>query len=478
MSEALAAIPNAARRKHSALPEPESVGSAEAAFELYARYLSSDHPLAASLGEALSRREDWRDRVRAVEEAHHGDAPSVLGAEGAQALFGKSMLLSASRAETYHQCRYRFFCRYGLGIQPLRRAELDGMEYGTVAHYVLEHIFSRCGSVESIAADREDTAAQVAALIEQYLQEELGGPQGKTDGFLYRLRAMKGSLIALAVNLAAELSGSQFQPVAYELKLGRGCPVEPKPVRTPEGMTGHLVGSIDRVDKYQSGGSTYLRVIDYKTGKKVFSLSDVLDGLNMQMIIYLSELCAAKEQRTPAGLLYCPAFSGCTDGDRAISDEALSGERDKALRRGGMVIEPQEHMPDQRPAEEGDLPMSRAMEQDLQGKYIPVTLLKSGKTAGMLSQQGRRTVISDNQFELIGKYVRHRLETMLENVEAGQLPPDPIVPSGYDPCEKCDYYSVCRYSGEQRITEKMDTQQALEAMAAELSLLDNGGEQQ
>lgn len=47
---------------------------------------------------------------------------------------------------------------------------------------------------------------------------------------------------------------------------------------------------MDRVDGYIRDGRLYLRVMDYKSGKKSFSLSDIWYGLNMQLIIYLYAL--------------------------------------------------------------------------------------------------------------------------------------------------------------------------------------------
>ena len=473
IDEVLACVPECRVLRHSDDIAPGQAGSAAAVFELLARKLGSGSPDAVSYAEALRRREDWRDRVAAVYETRSGDNPAPLGQESARRLFGSEMTLSASRAETFHQCRYRFFCRYGLGIKPLRRAELDGMEYGTVAHYVLEHIFSSQPDMSALASDPAGVSRNVAALIEEYLLSELGGEKGKTDGFLYRLRAMRGSLTALVVNLAGELSRSEFRPVAYELAIGKGCAVEPEPVTVPDGITGTVTGSIDRVDEYESDGRRYLRVIDYKTGRKTFRLSDVLAGLNMQMIIYLSELCGGGENAEPAGLLYCPAFSGFCDGDRDTDEAKLTLEREKSLRRGGIIVEPEECMPAGRPAEEGDLPVSRAMEQGLGGRYIPVTLLKSGKNAGMLSRQAGNSVIDSAQFGLVGRYVRHRLSRMLETVEQGDLPPDPVS-TGFSLCEKCDYYAVCRHTGEPRSIQRMDTAETLEIMAEELGEGGNG----
>lgn len=65
----------------------------------------------------------------------------------------------------------------------------------------------------------------------------------------------------------------------------------------PDGGTLQIKGSIDRVDRMERDGKAYLRVVDYKSGGKEFLLSDVLNGLNMQMLIYLMCLwqngCAA-----------------------------------------------------------------------------------------------------------------------------------------------------------------------------------------
>ncbi len=70
-------------------------------------------------------------------------------------------------------------------------------------------------------------------------------------------------------------------------------------------------GKIDRVDLMDRDGVRYLRVVDYKTGKKEFRLSDIVYGMNMQMLIYLAALCENGGKRygefQPAGVLYMPA---------------------------------------------------------------------------------------------------------------------------------------------------------------------------
>lgn len=56
----------------------------------------------------------------------------------------------------------------------------------------------------------------------------------------------------------------------------------------PSGGYINISGKVDRVDFATVDGEAYIRVIDYKSSGKIFAVSDVINGLNMQMLIYLS----------------------------------------------------------------------------------------------------------------------------------------------------------------------------------------------
>ena len=133
---------------------------------------------------------------------------------------------------------------------------------------------------------------------------------------------------------------------------------------------------MDRVDGYIRDGRLYLRVMDYKSGKKSFSLSDIWYGLNMQLIIYLYALHEEGLDRyrrllseelneiVPAGVLYVPVRDDIIDGDRAATEEELHSKREAALRRSGLLSE--------------DMSLLDAMEQGIEdkGRFIPIKLKK------------------------------------------------------------------------------------------------------
>ena len=69
----------------------------------------------------------------------------------------------------------------------------------------------------------------------------------------------------------------------------------PITVELPDGSTVWLEGRIDRIDILDDGDTSYVKVIDYKTGRQNLRLDEVYYGLSMQLILYLQ---AALQQST------------------------------------------------------------------------------------------------------------------------------------------------------------------------------------
>ena len=61
----------------------------------------------------------------------------------------------------------------------------------------------------------------------------------------------------------------------------------PIKLKLADGSLVSLTGIIDRVNVLKKDGEVYVRVVDYKTGAKEFSVSDAKEGLNLQLLIYL-----------------------------------------------------------------------------------------------------------------------------------------------------------------------------------------------
>jgi hypothetical protein len=127
------------------------------------------------------------------------------------------------------------------------------------------------------------------------------------------------------------------------------------------------------VDGWVHDGKLYLRVVDYKTGRKKFDLSDVWYGMGLQMLLYLFTL--EKNGRdiygmdiVPAGVLYVPARDAMLLLPPRLAPTRRSRrKRAAALRRSGLVLAQPEVL---EAMEHGDAP-----------RYIPVKF-KNGAPSG------------------------------------------------------------------------------------------------
>ena len=360
---------------------------------------------------------------------------SSLSPERAAALFGQQTRLSASRTEKYASCPYAFFLEYGLKAKPRRQESFAAPEIGTFVHAVLEQV---AGAVKEQGGFHAVTDDELLALtdeaVERYIQTELGGLQDRSPRFQYLFRRLSASARQVVLDMAGELRASKFEPLDFELNFAD--PSVLPPVRLSDGETVlTLTGIADRVDGWVHEGKLYLRVVDYKTGRKAFSLSDVYYGLGLQMLLYLFALGRVGESRyhmeiVPAGVLYHPARDVILNLSEDLPEEEIRKKRASELRRSGLVL---------------DAPgVLDAMDTGEKKQYVTL------RRAGLVSGKG----VDLAKAEDLGRLARHMENTLLgltRELRRGEIPARPIYRSANDSaCNYCDYGHVCHFTpGEQ-----------------------------
>jgi ATP-dependent helicase/nuclease subunit B len=235
-----------------------------------------------------------------------------LSDEAAKKLYGGHLTMSASRVDKYYSCRFAFFLQYGLKAKRRSAAGFDAPEAGTFMHYVLENVtrdLKEAGGFHGVTDEQCKTLTM--RHVKTYVDTMLSGFQDKSGRFRYLFHRLTRDALSIVTEMVRELDASDFVPMDFELEFSPGGDLPPATL-SGGGTDLALHGFVDRVDGWIHDGRLYLRVIDYKTGRKSFSLSDIYNGLGMQMLIYLFTLQkygAARYGReiVPAGVLYAPA---------------------------------------------------------------------------------------------------------------------------------------------------------------------------
>ncbi len=358
----------------------------------------SDSPLARRLLAAASAR---------------GGAES-LPAEDARMLYAGAHTLSASRLEQFNACPFKHFIRYGLKAADEKTYEEKAVDIGSFYHAALES-FVRTVQERSLDWHALDDAA-VDALMDELLPAVIAthnegifltSPRHRAALFLLVQTVQTG-----ARAIARQIRAGGFLPLGAECGFGPNEAFPPLPIETEAGEEAYLTGVIDRIDTAGLENTRYYRVVDYKTGARSFDFGELIDGLSLQLPLYLAAAAQAGQGR--AGLYYMTLQTPVPDDGEDPAQAAAD-----AFRLRGLTLSE------------------------------PRVLLASGAESGAgvlegVQGDGERFTGNIATGEQFGVLLGRALEVArqsLAGIRGGRIEARPMDKA----CEHCDYQSVCRF---------------------------------
>ena len=404
--------------------------------------LSAPRPALEAAGErpeVLSMLRDQAELASLVRRVERGAGleRGRLCPDSVARLYGRKVPMSASRMDKYRSCHFSYFMQFGLRAKPRQAAGFQAPEYGTFVHYVLEHMLrDTTWKVEDGSGgwtwDKGAVRRQIKAIMEDYIARELGGLENKTPRFVYLFHRLIRPVTQVVENVLEELSVSQFQPISFELGFGEKGDLPPVEL-TVDGVTVSVSGFVDRVDGWVRDGRLYLRVVDYKTGRKSFDLTEVWNGLGLQMLLYLFTLEEEGEALyhyaiTPAGVLYLPARAAVAKGSRGMTEEERRKQTDAELRRHGLLLD--------------DPEVLEAMEAMGEGgpRFLPVKV--SSRTGTITGE----TLVTAERLGKLKKHTQRILAEIAGELSSGVIDADPYWRGPEkNACLYCDYASACHF---------------------------------
>jgi ATP-dependent helicase/nuclease subunit B len=408
-----------------------------------------------TLEKYFAGKEDYSGRIVALQRAQGGRNFRIFSRETAEELFGRRMFISPSRIEQYYKCAFSYFCKYGIKAAARKRAELDPIQIGNVNHKVLELLLSEHTRDELTAMTGEEVALKVAEYMRAYYKDVLGSPDDRR--FAYIFEHLGESITEVALRLIEEFEYCSFNPVDLELTIGSDGEIPPY---IPDGSDNvYIIGKIDRVDTCSDGPNTYFRVVDYKSSDKTFSINEAVNGINLQMLVYLFALWQNASKRygdglTPAGILYRSVTAEAINISAGADEDKYEKARLSGFKMRGLVL--------------SDKRVIELMEKGSQGVLLPVRLKKDGE----IDNRTKAYAINLKGFASLKKKTDKLINEMaaaLRNGETDALPFRKKEDLLY--CKYCDYKAVCGYE------DDMDSRLFPEAEGKDvIENLENGGD--
>lgn len=363
----------------------------------------------------------------------------ALEPSGVRALYGKELRLSSSQIDTLASCRLAYFLNYGLRAKERKSAQMDPSLYGTFVHDVLEHTAKQVmaeGGFRQVTAER--TVEIAVERMEHYAETELAELwQSPRAEYLFRRNFEEVKLVVQ--ELYRELSVSSFAPTWFELDFSfKGA--MPAVRIVGEETVAHLAGYVDRVDLWQQGDKTYVRVVDYKTGKKSLEYTKLFYGLGLQMLLYLFALeqngeALGKGPLTPAGVLYFPARIEKVSLKDRLQEAVIEEERRKKQKRSGLLLKDSEVLQGMEPCQEDPY-------------YLPYRYDKNGQMQGDLADGA--------QMKALAEFVLHKVALLADELYSGEIAANPYSCGSEDhACTWCPYTEVCRENRQERRLDKI-----------------------
>jgi len=184
-----------------------------------------------------------------------------------------SRRFSPTKLKNYAQCPYKYFGSTTLNLRQALPKSLDSRMQGSIIHKVLEEYFKETKDITKIfdAVFSQKTRGTVIGFEELKIRNE-----------------MLKTLLTFE-SMESESDSSGFKPSLFEEKFGNDelGTLKIGDVKK-DGI--EISGKIDRIDISEVDGEKIGVIIDYKYGQTEFKLTDLEEGLDLQLPIYLLAL--------------------------------------------------------------------------------------------------------------------------------------------------------------------------------------------
>ena len=365
------------------------------------RYIESD--VWKDLLSYFEESERWKTRLDILKEnMFYTNVQDTLSQKAKEMLYNESVLkTNITRLEKFRQCPCGYFFRYGIKAEDRAIFNLDKAKVGTMFHSVLENYPRHLKEQGAtwVTATKEQTNEAINISIEDATRH-INRNQKEQPSFKYTLSRLKKASKRAINALTIHLKNGEFEPMAYELTFGEDGKLPPIVIDIDEGRRVEIKGTIDRVDAYYSEeNGTYVKILDYKSGNKKFSLEEAYYGLQLQLLLYLDAYLKINSEYKEGGVFYFHINNPYVDYEVGMNEDKLKEKELAQFKLSGLVID--------------DLDIIEAIDKDYKSIGVSVT------TKGELSKKS--PVATKMQFEMLEDHVVELIRRLGEEILDGKV---------------------------------------------------------
>ena len=409
--------------------------------------LPSAPPLSAAVFETCGSEEDSVYLHRRFTAAKASRKLRIQNPEVLKKLFGGNLYLTASRLDSYANCRFSYYAKFTLRLQERTQKSFSAPEIGMVLHRVLEAVTKKSLESGGISAICEAEVLQIGReSLSRALQEYLPS-DNNPEALTFLFSRLVHPAEEILKSYYKELCHSSFRPLESEFNFAAGRDSRVYTVPLSDQTALYITGQIDRVDTFSQDGKLFVRVLDYKSGNIHFDFKSIANRLSLQALLYLftiTTILDSADKVVPAGALYVPIHAPKLKLQKDATDEAIAKARDAEGRAAGVLL--------------SDISVLQAMEDTFlstgKGRFLPVDLqterktgeLKADAETGELLFSSASQVLSEEEMGAFHRYLDKTLADIAEEIKSGSVAPNPIANKS---CSYCRFLPLCEFDPRQ-----------------------------
>ena len=381
---------------------------------------------------------EWENRrINILDALFYQNQVTPVEQASAGKLYKTPFYSSVSRLEQFAACPFAHFVRFGLRPQERRSFAVGLPDIGILLHEGLAVFSTELG--EQGIDWRNISRTECDDLVDKIMTEQLALHNNGIMMSSYRYRYLAQRLNRITHRavwtLTEHIQRGDFEPYLYEARFGSNGVFPPLRVDLNNEQSFYLEGRIDRIDILHGEDNTYFKIIDYKSGERHLSLSELYFGLNLQLFVYLLAVLKSNNPELGAALInnYRPAalfYFKIDDPLINVTDMDLTDIEDKIrkkLRMNGLVLK--------------DVALVRAMDRDLQGDsdILPLGIKNNGEFKAASS------VLEAEEFDILFDYLQELLKEIGTQMVNGQIRIEPVKTDKGKACDNCIYHAICQF---------------------------------
>jgi ATP-dependent helicase/nuclease subunit B len=376
----------------------------------------------------------------------------ALSAKKAELLYGKNKKYSITALENYEKCPFSYYLERGLKLSEQKEQKIEASHIGSLIHTA---IYEFCKAVEDGAASlfeihsrwtslTDTDCEKIISLVMAKISEKvLSHAKDETERIKYLLLRCEATLKNSVSAVRKSLSMGEYAAICYEKEF--------ETIIDWKGDKITLTGKIDRIDIMEQLAENRLniRIVDYKTGNKTFSVNAICDKVDMQLVMYaiaaenLAKSGLLTENNTLQPKISAILYSKAAEADNVNVDLFQEDMEDsvpkKTQKMDGLFILDE----DKTNAEDLSPDTLYAMDTSLKGSsksdFLNITLSKSTP----LSQNSKTA--SRREFEIMSKYIKKAAVDTDKAIKSGNISIKPYFSSSIKPCDYCPFGEICMF---------------------------------